>query len=161
MQVFLHNTTTTPSQPGYGQLVRAALAGVQAEACEDSAYRLADGSELLLFTEVEDDISLVEYPRLTSAVADAIFEIARRTGSLIFVPGSCALRIAGNPGEPPAMFAIAIEAVGMGQVADAEDLESMLAGLEADQQVAAPAVIAHHRSGLGRRIVDFLFGRPG
>ena len=77
-QVFLHNSTMTPPQPGYGQLLRAALADVQAEAFDaGGGYRLNDGAELYLLSEIEDDISLVEYHHLTASVAEAIFEIAR------------------------------------------------------------------------------------
>lgn len=166
-QVFLHNSTTTPPQPGYGQLLRAALSDVQAEAFDaGGGYRLADGAELYLLAEIEDGISLVEYPRLTPSVAEAIFEITKRTGSLIFVPGSYAFRIAGNPGEPPAMFAIAIDAVGLGEIANAVDLEDMLAGLQADHEAShaagrTSAASAGSRTSFGQRMVDLVFGRAG
>ncbi len=129
--VFLHNSTTTPSQPGYGQLVRAALADVQADEFMAGHYRLKDETEILFVEDTGDDISMVEFPVLTPAVSEAIFHMASRTGSLILLSGSVAYRTAGNPGEPPGGLALGFDG-GLGEVASAQDLDDILAELPED-----------------------------
>lgn len=165
LQVFLHNSMTTPSPPAYGEELRAALADVQAEDLEDIGwFRLSDGEEIHVLTEADDDICLIEYDRMSDAVAEVIFQIMRRTTSLVFLPGAYAFRVAGSAAEPIPDFALAFEAMGIGQFANSEDLRDFfaVAGAEAvPVEPGAPAAGPRFERSFGQRISDMLFGRPG
>lgn len=164
-QVFLHNSMATPSPPAYGERLLAALESVQAQDLEDGDwFRLRDGVEIHVLTEAGDDISLIEYPRMSVTVAEAIFEILRHTDSLIFLPGAYACRVAGSNAEPTPDFALAFEAVGLGEFDSAETLHDFLAEADAlapEAQTAADSPSRPPQRSLGGRISDFLFGREG
>jgi hypothetical protein len=165
-QVFLHNSTTTPSPLAYREELRAALADVQAEDLEDIGwFRLRDGAEIQVLTEAEDDICLIEYDRMSDAVAETIFQIMRRTESFVFLPGAYAFRVAGSAGAPVPDFALAFEAMGIGQFANAEDLRDFFAHANAPEAPVEPteplASGPRFERSFGQRISDLLFGRPG
>ena len=73
-------------------------------------------------------------------------------------------RVAGNPGAPPPMFAIAIDRAGLGEVENAEDLYDFLGGMQLESAAAEPEPSAARpggKPGVGQRMVDLIFGRAG
>lgn len=157
---------TTPSPLAYATELRAALGDVQADALEDIGwFRLRDGEEIQVLTEADDDICLIEYGRMSDAVAEAIFQIMRRTESFVFLPGAYAFRVAGSAAEPVPDFSLAFEAMGIGQFAYAEDLRDFFASADASEAPVEPVAsltsAARFERSFGQRISDLLFGRPG
>ena len=166
--VFFRNSTTTPSQPGLGQLVQAALAEAGAEwTGREAELRLTDGAALYLFGEDLNDGMLAEYPVLTDAVAEALYRIADRTSAFIIgdVFDPVALRTHSSVGE---VRAADMNVIGPDTLDGPEQLHAVLAELSpntAQQEVAPPRNILPARRterppSLLSRLFDLLFGKP-
>lgn len=166
--VFFRNSTTTPSQPGLGQLVQAALAEAGAEWTDmEAELRLTDGAALYLFGEDLSDGMLAEYPVLTDTVAEALYRIADRTSAFIIgdLFNPVALRTHSSVGE---VRAADMNVLGPDTIGSPEQLYAALAELSPNAEQQEPATqrkalpVRKHQqpSSLFSRLFDLLFGKP-
>jgi hypothetical protein len=160
--VYFHHATTTPSQPGLGQLVEAALADNKAERTGlEAEIRLADGALFYLFGEDDDGLMLAEYPSLTSSVSDLLLAILRRTnGFLLDTPDALTfVRTVNSVGEPRGPLTFEIEII---EVESSEALSALLSShANNENATTSPRSEPRRARQRGSSLMDVLFGKPG
>lgn len=170
LQYFLHNSNLTPGQPHYGEAIEHALKDVGAGWSTLEEVKLADGTEIAVLFDADDDIALIEATVLNDAVCEALLAIMDGTDSFLLAgddDGSNAFRLPGSEAVEP-LGAMTFWPIT--ELESRDELKKMLfEGYEAYQQQhqqqptirptsRAPGAQTPRRS-LARWLSDTLFGR--